>query len=667
MGMNRRYCFLIGFTFLFFQLSLNGQEAFFQDFRLGNSLRVVVIPDTTASTITGQVYIDYPVKGEGRLAGLGKFAMALKVKMAEKEFPKLAAYPNLDQRSLIVTTAKENIEPLLAFFQKVFSNSEFDATLLEQQKGEWIQDLTEKAHNAQAVADRVGKVLRFSGHPYAEIPTVQSIGNIQLADCVAFWQKNIQANLAYLALSGNVEMAAAKTLSEKYLEHWLAKPVYKSRLPLLQYPLESATHLVLLSNADHFSWQLTYPFYLRRSNKATPPAMVAVELLRLKLEEQLKANGVFTAPLEMEILPDRHFGYFRVSYTSPQVDQVLAVANWTREAIGNLPQWATDETLLQRAKDRLKAQYEVALTNREILTTFALQTLRYKLDQDYYPSMPQRIESVDATAVQAVLPQFIYTDPVHMVLVGNEETLQQKTVHEKLAGKIKYADPQGNIQEKALALSLEELDASAILRRYLSAIGGENKLADIRDFIWFSQADLGDDVFETAIKKKVGGKMNMSVKKNGSLQTQIKFDGQRGGIWNNGTAVKIEGDLLNNLSLQSPLFPERIFLDSLYQKEKIGEGEINGIPVFQVRVANPAGAKVDLFFDINTGLKIGQSQSNGPGGAVTQTYFEDYRPVNGILFPWKMTTVVGQTTGLSFTTTHILLNQRLADSVFSIR
>ncbi len=667
MSMNWRQNFSIAFLFVLFQLSLNGQQAFYQDFRLGNGLKVLVIADSSSSIVNAQLYADYPIEKEGHLAGIGAFAMALKVKMAATQYPELAAATYTDGHSLCVKTGSEHLEQLLIFIHAVVNNSDFDAKLLEDQKKDWLQNLQQNNTKAQWIAERVGKVRRFAGHPYAEISTIQTISNITVADCSAFWQRYIHANLSYLALSGKVDLATAKTLAEQQLEKWVPKPLYKNRMPGVEYPLESTTYLVLSSKTKDFAWELSYPFYLRRAHDETLPAMVAVELLKITLGEKLKSRNVSNAPLQVEILPDRHFGQFRVSYASPKIDEVLKVAEWTRETLTQLPQLINDPALVQQAKGRLMDAYQVAMKDQEILTTFALNTLRYKLDKDYYPDIVERIAKVDIAALQQASSKLLHADPVHMVLVGEESVLSQKEVRDQLFGKIQYADERGIVQQSVNTFSLDKMKASDIFQRYMSAIGGQSKVEEIRDLLWFSEAKLGEDLFQTVVKKKVGGKMNMSVKKNGSLQTQIKFDGKKGGIWNNGTAVRLEGEMLHNISLQSPVFPEMAFLDSTYQKEKIGETEINGLSVFQIRVTSPDGAKVDLYYDLNTGLKIAQSQPNGPGGTTSYTYFDDYRSVNGILFPWQMTTVVGETKGLTFQTTHILFNQRLVDSEFSIK
>ena len=160
--------------------------------------------------------------------------------------------------------------------------------------------------------------------------------------------------------------------------------------------------------------------------------------------------------------------------------------------------------------------------------------------------------------------------------------------------------------------------------------------------------------------------MNLSVKIDGVLQTQLKFDGENGGIWTNGTARKLEGEELARLRLQSPLFPELLFQDSFYHKEKLGIVTLDGKEVFQVRVTAPGGLQTDLFYDLNTGLKVRQSVDVAGENPPLWTYFEDYRTVQGILFPWKVTTATGDGAGYAFRTIRILVNQRLADAVFAL-
>ncbi|GJM32008.1 MAG: peptidase M16 [Saprospiraceae bacterium] len=670
--MNLRYQRYLILLLLFFGGTALGtaQDAnasFFENFQLPNGLRVIVLPEPDASTTTCRLFVDYPLNAMGRLTGLPAFCMSLKLASAQEEGPAKFTDLKTDAHSITGKVPVKDTEALLAFMGRLADQTNFDATLLEKQKAAWIQQLNEQTTHSDWVADRVGKVLCFSGHPYGEITTATTLANIELADCQNFWEQYGYANLSYLVISGKIEIAEAKILAEKYFGKWPQKTVYKTPTPGPDLPKQTATHVLFLPKSKGFSWQLTYPFYLRWGNDEALPTKLIAEMLQLKLKASLAQREIDYTSLKIDVQPDRYYSAFCASVSTNHPEQLKELSKIVRETMGQLEPSLSDEKLLKMAKEQLTNTFLQGFTDQEQRVDYALQTIRYKLDRDFYSGIENRIKALKPEDLQAAFLKYFHAKPGHVLLVGNEEALTPNLPEETDETPLRYVNLDGVVMVAMTKFLPDALTADQVLDRYIRAIGGEKKLARIRDLIWWSEAETGGEPIKTVLRKKTGSKMNLSVENNGKLQVQIKCDGKKAGIWNSGKARSIEGEELNRLKIQSPLFPELVFMDSLYKKEKLGITQMNGVEAYHLRVTSPDNIQVELFFDLNTGLKVSQSMDNEDGNQSKYTHFEDYRLVNDILFPWKVTTTTGDSEGFPFITTNILLNQHLTDSVFLLQ
>ncbi len=80
------------------------------------------------------------------------------------------------------------------------------------------------------------------------------------------------------------------------------------------------------------------------------------------------------------------------------------------------------------------------------------------------------------------------------------------------------------------------------------------------------------------------------------------------------------------------------------------------------------GAKWDQFYSIETGLKIREDKEYETPDTilVQETYYSDYREVDGLKFPFKMKQIFGAQT-IDLNVISIKINQGLEDIIFEIR
>lgn len=106
----------------------------------------------------------------------------------------------------------------------------------------------------------------------------------------------------------------------------------------------------------------------------------------------------------------------------------------------------------------------------------------------------------------------------------------------------------------------------------------------------------------------------------------------------------------------------------LYPKsELLGERLVNGSKAYAVRLTPAKGHPATQFYDIKTKLMVRQDQiADSPQGAIpTESYFADYKSVDGVKAPFT-TRMVQAGTEVMIKITQVKNNVSLADSLFAV-
>ena len=118
------------------------------------------------------------------------------------------------------------------------------------------------------------------------------------------------------------------------------------------------------------------------------------------------------------------------------------------------------------------------------------------------------------------------------------------------------------------------------------------------------------------------------------------------------------GDELKEMQAEANTFKE---LALLTDKEisVTGIENINGADAYALK-----NGKTTLYYDVKTGYKVAESKEmEQRGQKMTQTtYFQDYKDVKGLKFPYKIIMNVG--IEIELTTTEVKINEGVTDADF---
>jgi phosphotransferase system IIB component len=209
-----------------------------------------------------------------------------------------------------------------------------------------------------------------------------------------------------------------------------------------------------------------------------------------------------------------------------------------------------------------------------------------------------------------------------------------------------------------------DLTAEMVIERYLSALGGRENFEKINDRITKITGSMSGINFEMTIYQKEPNKLKQIIKA-GDVNQKIVYDGTNGYSSMNGNKMEISAAELEKLKYES-IFKLLLYLNEYAVRlNLIGIEEINGMNAYEIELLLPGEIKWIQYYDTTTGLKIKEKKFIIlPHGTFTQeTYFDDFREIDGIKYPFLIKQTLGSQS-MEFNVKSIEINKGLIDREF---
>jgi hypothetical protein len=201
-----------------------------------------------------------------------------------------------------------------------------------------------------------------------------------------------------------------------------------------------------------------------------------------------------------------------------------------------------------------------------------------------------------------------------------------------------HALPDVNTENNSLS-GLEipkDVTVNSIVKAYLNAIGGEERVKDIKDLTTVSEGQIQGITVVRKNKYKGANKVYQELTVptfNNGVISHIVIDGDSISVQSNGRPVKLDKASKGPVRARYELFPELNFNKAGYTASldpalKVIDGKL----VYMITVATPDSTKVKYFYDQKTGLKLKQ-YTDVVNATVME--FSDYRDINtGVKIPF---------------------------------
>ncbi|EKB47756.1 hypothetical protein [Cecembia lonarensis] len=178
-----------------------------------------------------------------------------------------------------------------------------------------------------------------------------------------------------------------------------------------------------------------------------------------------------------------------------------------------------------------------------------------------------------------------------------------------------------------------ENDAQEVIARYIAAVGGKEKVAQIKNSVMTMEAELqGMKIQIKGISDQVNGRLLQETIVMGNVASRTVLANGKGTMMAMGQESELPADMLQMMKVQTYVFPEEHYETLGYKVLHQGMDEIDGEAAHRLVITANNGFETVEYYSVASGLKL--RTSSEATGDVT---YSDYQEVEGIKYPMRMT------------------------------
>jgi len=631
-----------------------------KSFQLKNGLRVFVVENPKLPRVSFSLRLDIDPIQEKEKAGYVAIAGQLlrngtetKSKaQLDEEIDFIGAFVNTSANGIFASSLSKHKDKVLGLMTDILYNPAFDQDEFDKLKKQTISGLAVSKENANAIAGNVSNVLNYGAdHPYGEITTEKTVENITLEDAKGYYEQYFNPNIAYLAIVGDIKYSEAKKFVKKYFSKWEKGDIKQPQFNTPSAPEKSYIALVDRPNSVQSIINITYPLNLKTGTADVAKARVLNQVLgagpSARLFQNLRQDKGYTYGASSALSDDEFVGDF------------VAFASVRNEVTDS----SVFEFLLKDAKASIIGNFSRSLEQAQTIAGLAISKARLNLPADYYKNYLKAVEAVTVSDVREAAKKYIRPDNANIVVVGKGSEIAGKL---KKFGEVKYFDNYGVNYEPPTAKVPDGWTAQNVFDNYFKAIGGREKIAALKSFQQEMTASVQGQSLNIVHMKKNPGKLAISIAVAGNTMMEQKANGEAFSIKQLGNPLPIDEGTKFALKVEANIIPELGYKNLGVKTKLAGIESVEGNSAYLVELEYPGGTKVNLYYDTNTGLKLRElSKVASPQGEVSLIRdFEDYKAVDGIMFPHTIRTPLGPGLVVPAKVNSIKLNEELSDNQF---
>ena len=648
-----------------------------ETFTMDNGLKVFVVENHKLPRVAFSLVLDLDPIFEGDNAGyistagqmLSRGTTSRTKAQIDEEIDFIGASLSTSASGVYGSSLTKHREKLLELMADVTLKPSFPQEELEKIKTETISNIQASKDDPGAIASNVRGVLLYGkDHPYGELVTEETVSKIDIEACKRFYETYFKPNIGYLAIVGDIDKQEAQRLVDKYFGDWKTGDVPKHQYSMPTAPPQTEVAMVDRPQSVQSKISITYPVELKTGHPDVLTGRVMNTILGVGSSSYLFLNlretKGYTYGAYSSLSSDRLVGSFNAGADVRNEVTDSAVVEFLSE-LRRIREQPVEEERLQATKNYINGSFARSLESPSTVARFAINIDRYQLPDDYYSNYLKRLEAVTVADVQETAQKYIKPDHAYILVVGKASEVAENL---EQFGTVQYYDIYGAPYTPTSAEDLAgEITVQEILSNYLQAVGGMERINEIKDITQVMKASMqGMELQITSIRKAPNKSFETVKAGEMEFQKQI-FNGSAGIEVVQGQTKPLDEKRVQESIVESRIFPESTYNQlgvtlSLTGVEKVGEEE-----TYVVEIAQPSGKKSYSYFSKESGLKLKESTTlDTPQGSFTQSVeYGEYQEIDGVKFPYKATISMGPQK-MDAEVVSIELNTGVSDDVFKV-
>ena len=641
-------------------------------FSLKNGLKVIIVENSKLPRAYANLDIDNYPDYEGDIKGVASLVSSLMGNGTttqskddyNEEIDYMGASLSLSAGGGFASSLKRYFPRVLEMMSDGLKNPVFTLEDFEKEKNILIDGIKSSQNSVPDIASIVGGKLFFgSNHPFGEFATEESVNNISLKDVKKYYETYAKPNNAYLTIVGDVNYEEIKPLVEKLFGDWKKGKLPKYTMPVVNDLENPEINFIDMSNAVQSEISVGNIINISMSDPDYFPLRLANQIFGGsggKLYLNLREDKGFTYGAYSGVETSRYVGRFSASTSVRNEVTDSSIVEIIKEIETMIDESVTEEKL-SSVKEKFVGGFIMSTEQPSTIANFARNIDKFNLPENFYETYLENFQKVSIDDVKRVSNKYFKRDKLRIIVVGKGAEILSSL--EDLPYNIKYFDKRGESITKPDYSTPTGLTPQKVLMDYLNAIGGKENVESLNAVSMLAEAEVqGMKLQMVSIQAKPNKQVTMMMMM-GNTMMKMVFDGENGSISQQGVNSQIpEKDALVMSNTTLPI-EEIGWLDDENVKFSSTE-ELDG------RILNVLEINKQTYvaYDSETGLKVKETQFvDMPDGSILPqtTFFEDYKPVNGILFPHVIKSPIGPQS-LEFKIINISINPEVSESDFSI-
>ena len=638
-------------------------------FTLTNGLKVIMVENNKLPRASASLTIDNKPYFEGEIAGVSSMMGSLlgrgTINISKDEFNEkvdfLGANVSFFSSGAYASSLKKYFPEILGLMADGVKNSQFTQEEFDKEVQITLDGLKSNEKNVTSAARRVENVLTFGkNHPFGEFTSKESVNKITLEDVKNNYNSYFKPNNAYLVIEGDIDTKEIEKLVKSIFSNWKKGEIPAYTIPVTESVATTEINFIDMQNAVQSEIAVINNVDLTLGDKDYYSALMASNILggggTARLFMNLREDKGYTYGSYASLRQDRYAGTFRATASVRNVVTDSSVVEIQKEINRIRYEKVTSEEL-KNSKEEYIGGFVMDVQKPRTVANFALNIERYNLPKDFYANYIKNIKAVTLDDVQNAAIKYFRGDKAKIIITGKGIDVLKNLENTDYV--IKYFDTYGNPTEKpAMTLPIPEgMTAANVIDKYISAIGGEDKVMAIKTTMMVANATIQGTPLVMTSKSSAPNKTSQEIAVMGNVMQKSIFDGEKGYSESRGQRTDMEGD-----DLEEAKEGNAIISDLNYKSGTLLRIEpIDGKNTIVLKHKDN-----EVFYDMETGLKVKSIKvTKGPDGADVKipTLFSDYKEVNGVKFPYSIVQKMGPME-LNFEIQEIKVNEGVTDADF---
>lgn len=652
-------------------------------FTTENGITVILSENHKLPKVSIQLVTGSDPMNEGPKAGLSKMAGQLimsgtstrtKDKL-DSEVDYIGATLSADGESMYLSCLTKHVEKGLLLMTDVLFNANFPDSEFERIKKQNESALLSAKSSPDEMSDNAERKANFpNGHPYGEIMTEATLASINKADVESYFKKVFTPRGSYLVIVGDVNKAQATELVNKHFSSWKGGPVYKSELGEGQFNKGNRVIFVKKPGAVQSKVTVTFPVKMKPGQPNQLPLTVTNGILGgggfgTRLMQNLREDKAYTYGCYSGIETTDNGSWFSASgnFRNDVTDSAIVQILKELDEIGSS---YVKESEINLTKSAMAGGFARSLENPQTIARFAVNIIQNNLPKDYYQTYLKRLDAINTENVLEMAQTYFTSKNCNIIVVGNEEIIEKLRVFDA-DGKIEMFDAFGNVAKE---IKPADITKEQLIEKYILANTGTtsmkaankviNKVKSVKQVMEMSAQQIPAPLTMTTYFV-APNKEAMKIEMQGMMIQKEYFDGTAGASSNMQSGKKdLTAEEIASKQKSAGLFPELNYATSGLNVELVGIEEVNGIDAYLIKIIDGDKQSFD-YFDTKTFMKIKSVSIQKEGDQVIEASrsFSDFKIVNGLQFPHKMTLMMGEL-GLEGKVITIEINGKVDETTF---